>query len=225
MLRVIFSLFILLNCSAAFSQLYYLNLPPGHNKLVVGDHRIAGVVGSPYLNDEWSKGTITLHNGQIIEDLPMKYNVYLKEMHYQADNNVYVLGAPDSVLFINLGDRRFMYLPFEEKKTNTQKDYFELITGNVSQLLVRHTITRLESNYNIALNAGEKNDRLEPKSDYYLRKDNAILLIDKKGESLYQLLADKSKEIRKFVSDNRLSFNRGEDLKRIVEYYDSFYNQ
>lgn len=214
---------IIFNCGIAFSQLYYVHLPPGHNKLYVGDDRIPGVVGSPFLSDEWMNGNITLYNGRVINDLPMRYNVYLKEMHYQADNNVYILGSPDSVLFITLNDKRFMYLPFEEKKKETQKDYFEVVSGDVAQLLLRHTVNMLKSNYNIALNAGEKNDRLEHKSIYYLRKDNSNVLIDKKGESVYRLLADKSKELRDFASKNRISFTNEADLKKLVEYYNSFF--
>jgi hypothetical protein len=223
MLRVIICLSILVfNCSIAVSQLYYLNLPPGHNKLHVGDDRIPGIVGSPFLVDEWSKGNIILYNGKIIDDLPLRYNVYSREMHYQADNKVYILGSPDSILFITMNNKRFMYLPFEEKK-KAQKDYFELLTGDVAQLLIRHTVTLVKSNYNVALNAGEKDDRLEHKSIYYLRKDNSIVLIDKKGESFFRLLADKSKELKTFASRNKFSFTNQDDLKRIVDYYNSFF--
>jgi hypothetical protein len=223
MLRVTTCLSILIfNCSIAVSQLYYLNLPPGHNKLYVGDERIPSIAGSPYLVNNWSKGSITLYNGKVIEDLPLKYNVHSGEMLYHVDNKTYILGSPDSVLFITMNNRRFMYLPFEEKK-KMQKDYFEVITGDVSQLLIRHTVTLIKSNYNIALNAGEKDDRLEHKSNYYLRKERSVVLIDKKGESLFNLLSDKSKELRNFASQNKISFTNKDDLTRIVDYYNSFF--
>ncbi|MGE5406856.1 MAG: hypothetical protein ACM3NR_04005 [Methanosarcina sp.] len=213
---------LIFNCSIAVSQLYYLNLPPGQNKLYVGDKRIPGLVGSPYLSDDWSTGSITLYNGNVINNLPLKYNVYLKEFHYQADKNEYILGSPDSVLFITMNGKRFMYLPFEEKKIK-QKDYFEVLTGDESQLLLRHTASITKSNYNIALNAGEKDNRLEQKKLYYLRKYESIVLIDKKGKNLYNLLNDKSEELKQFSLQNHLSFTNEDDLKRIIDYYNSFF--
>lgn len=220
--RLSICLLVFLNSGIAFSQLYYLSLPPGHNKLYVGDDRIPGVVGSPYLVDDWSKGNITLYNGKIVNDLNLRYNVYLKEFHYQADNNTYILGSPDSILFVEMGDKRFMYLPFEEKKKSKQKDYFEVLSGDgTAQLLIRHTVMLIKSNFNVALNAGEKNDRLEHKSAYYLKKDNSIVLIDKRGQSLFDLLSDKSRELKDYAMKNHLSFTAKDDLMKIIEYYNS----
>lgn len=200
---------VLLNCGISSAQLYYVNLPPGHNKITLGDNRIPGMAGSPYLSDEWSVGNITLHNGNVIEKLEMRYNVYAGEIHYKYDGKVYILGSPDSVRYISLNEGRyFVYLPFTDKKKGMQKDYFEYLSGDVAQLLARHTVTVIKANYNVALDAGEKDDRLEHKSDYYLRKDKSIVLIDRKGENLLNLLSDKSRELRDFVSKNRLSYTR-----------------
>lgn len=217
-------LILLVTAGISTAQLYYVNLPPGHNKITLGDDRIPGVKGSPYLSDEWSMGTITLHNGSVIDSLEMRYNVFAGEIHYKHDGNVYILGSPDSVRYISMyGERYFVYLPYTDKKEGTLKDYFEFLSGDVAQLLVRHTVTKIKSNYNVALDVGEKDDRLEHKNAYYLRKDKSIVLIDRKGETVLDLLSDKSRELRDFVSRNRLSFTREADLKRIVDHYNSFH--
>ncbi|HAX92737.1 MAG TPA: hypothetical protein DCY25_02110 [Bacteroidales bacterium] len=169
-------------------------------------------------------GTITLHNGNMIDSLYMRYNVFNREIHYKHEGNVYILGSPDSVRYIMMYEGRyFVYLPFTDRKEGMQKDYFEFLSGDVAQLLVRHTVTRIKSNYNVAMDVGEKDDRLEHKNAYYLRKDNSIVLIDRKGQNLLDLLSDKSRELRDFVSQNRLSFTREADLKRIADHYNSFH--
>ncbi|HQG77076.1 MAG TPA: hypothetical protein PLS58_06280 [Bacteroidales bacterium] len=224
--RISFFIFILLiNLNLATAQLYYVNLPPGHNKITLGRDRIPGLAGSPYLYDEWEPGRIILHNGNVIDSLYMRYDVYAREIHYKAEGNIYILGSPDSVKSITLYSRHFEYLPFTEKKNTVQKDYFEVLTADGrAQLLIRHMVTRIKSNYNVALDVGEKDDRLEHKSLFYLRRDKTILLIDRKGKALMEMLIDKSRELENFVSQNRLSFTREADLKRVVDYYNSLYD-
>ena len=36
--------------------------------------------GSPFLFDDWINGTVTLISGEVIEDVPIKYNAYLDEL-------------------------------------------------------------------------------------------------------------------------------------------------
>ncbi len=160
-LRLNFCLAVLLfNCGILLPQLYYVKLPAGHDKIHTTNDRVPGLVGSPYLSDDWSKGSIALYNGDVIDDITLKYNVFKKEMLFQADGDIYVLSSPDSVLFITMGNRRFVYLPVNDRKKKSEKDYFEeLSDGDVCRLLLRHTASILKSNYNVALNAGEKDDR------------------------------------------------------------------
>lgn len=224
-LRLNFCLAVLLfNCGILLPQLYYVKLPAGHDKIHTTNDRVPGLVGSPYLSDDWSKGSIALYNGDVIDDITLKYNVFKKEMLFQADGDIYVLSSPDSVLFITMGDRRFVYLPVNDRKKKSEKDYFEeLSDGDACRLLLRHTASILKSNYNVALNVGEKDDRMEHQSAYYLRKDNLVVPVDRKGENLYRLLADKSAELRDFVKERNLSFASQDDLKQIIDYYNSFY--
>jgi len=223
-LRLNFCLAVLLfNCGILLPQLYYVKLPAGHDKIHTTNDRVPGLVGSPYLSDDWSKGSIALYNGDVIDDITLKYNVFKKEMLFQADGDIYVLSSPDSVLFITMGDRRFVYLPVNDRKKKSEKDYFEeLSDGDVCRLLLRHTASILKSNYNVALNAGEKDDRMEHQSAYYLIKDNLVVPVDKKGENLYRLLSDKSAELSDFVKERHLSFTSQDDLIQIIDYYNSF---
>lgn len=219
---IMFSSVLCLSCGVAFSQLYYVNLPPGHNKLVTTDERIPGIVGSPYFSDNWSKSEITLLNGKVINDLFLRYNVHSGEIHFQTDNKTYILGSPDSVVSIDMYDKRFVYLPYQEKRSAQKKDYFEVFSSDgMVQILIRHSRDVVKSNYNVALNTGEKDDRMVPKQTFYIRKENSNVEVDKRGDNVYELLKDRSGELKEFVKRNKISFTQGEDLKQLVEYYNS----
>lgn len=206
----------------SFSQLYTVQLPPGNNKILT-EEPTPGVVGSPYLQDGWSKGSVNTSNGKIIDNLNLRYDVYKKEIQFQADNKIYILSSPDSLNSVIIGSRRFIYLSFKDKKT-MQKDYFEELSPvNKSQLLMRHTVRIIKSNYNKALNVGNKDDRFEHRSYYYIRKGNVIALIDKKGNSFFTLFAESSQELKKYVQQNSLSFSNREDIEQIVTYCNSLY--
>lgn len=220
-LILVFIIVSFFNLQSVISQLTTLQFPPGHNKIYVSNIS-PDVEGSPYLFENWVNGEVVLSNGGVIRDIAMNYSVYRKEMHFQSGKNTYVLGAVDSVKLIKLDKRQFVYLPYIEKKKKVSKDYFEELTNpDEAQLLLHHSSVLLKSNYNAALDVGNKNDRLEYKSAYFLKKNDTVVQIDKDGSNLLSLLDDGSNRIREFVAANNLSFTNQDDLIRIVEYYNS----
>lgn len=216
---IYFVLFLFGTLGIGYSQTYRIELPVGYNKIYVSD-MLPGVDGSPYLWDGWVTGSVIFRNGKSIDSLSLRYNVHKGEMQFQTNNKIYIIGVPDSLNSVNIAQRTFVYSAFDDKgKYN--RSYFEVISKGKAQIFVRHLVQIRKSNYNAILNAGEKNDQLEHKEAYYIKKEYSVVLIDKKGKNLLQLLSDKSEEVSGFVKKNHISYTDKNELCRIADYYNS----
>lgn len=219
-LIVLFVALAVLSLHHVFPQNFKVQLPPGYNKISMTEE-IPGKEGSPYLLNEWLPGTILLNNGTKIEGLTYRYSVYRKEMQYQKENSAYAIGAPDSIKALWMDKRLFVYLTFTNE-SKTDKDFFEVLVDGKAKLLIRYVTEIIPANYNKALDVGNKNDQITIKETYYVQKDNeSPVLIDKKGKTIAQTLADQTEEIKKFTDKEHISFKKKEDLTRLIDYYNS----
>ncbi len=199
-----------------FSQGYRYELPVGHHKIVLIDSR-PNLDGSPYLSEDWQKGSILMKNGDTIVSIPLRYNVFKDEMQFQNEDKAYAIGSPDSIKKLMLGDLSFVYLGYNEDK-KLKKGFFEELSKGSACLLQHHYPVILPANYNVALNVGNKNDQLSLKKKFFLKKDNNVIEIDKKGKNFVSAFNLKGKDIQKYVKDNNLSFNKETDLIQITNF-------
>lgn len=193
-----------------------IQFPPGYNVIVKGEST-PNVIGSQYLSEEWKKGRITFNNGSMIDTINLRLNAYKNEMHFLDKGVEYTIGCPDKIKDIHIGSRKFIYAPYKEGNS-ILNGYFEVLVDGKTSLLVLFTVKRIESNYNIALSVGSKEDRLELCERYFFATGSSIIELDKKGNKLFDSLGNKSDVLRKKVKEERLSFKRKEDLAKIVSY-------
>ena len=208
------ALFMLGNTSNA--QNIKIKFPPGYNVVVQGE-RIPGVTGSQYLSEEWTKGRIILNNGNSIDSIDLRLNAYKNEMHYLDKGVEYLIGTPQNIKEITIDNRKFVYYPYVDGST-IQHGYFEVLVEGKTELLVLHYIIKKPSNYNQALDYGEKNDRLILSEKYFIKKGNTVIEHDKKGKNLTALAGDKGDQIKSKIKEDNLSLKTKEDLIKIVKY-------
>jgi hypothetical protein len=191
--------------------------PPGNNIIVNGE-RVPGIDGSEYLSEEWTKGRITMNNGAIIDTIYLRLNVYKNEMHYLYKNVEYSICSPENIRKISIGDRKFIHSLYKKDEGKNSQGYFEVLVDGKAKLLALYYITKINANYNVVLDAGNKNDRLELKERYFIATENSIVEIDKKGKCIFDNLGDKGDILRKRIKEEDLSFKKKEDLVKIITY-------
>jgi len=203
------------NCSLQ-AQTAKILFPPGQN-IKITNEKLPDVDGSQYLSDDWELGSINLTNGSSIDSIYLKLNIYKGEFHFRYNNGDYVIGSPENIKEVNMNGQKFIFSSnIDDGKV--KKNYLEvLVDGNV-ELLVLHYAKRIPSNYNVAMDAGEKNDRLEPDEKIYIKIGDNIIEHDKKGKKLLAALGNKSEQIKKEIENEDLSFKRKEDMIKIINY-------
>jgi len=193
-----------------------LHTPPGYNYLYTPDNIPKGSEGSPYL-DDWKLADIKLKNHKTISGVMLRYSVYSDQMLYQENNVAYTIGAPDSISEILLSNKVFIYREYQKAK-KTKKGFFELVLDGKVSLLNKYEIELIRANYNVALNSGNKNDRLILEQQLYLQLDNQIVPLDKK-DVLFEILQDKNKAVKDYMNKEKLSIKKQQDVIKILTYY------
>lgn len=176
-----------------------------------------GVEGSPYLGD-WQAADVYFKNGSVMNGLMVRYNVLKNQMMYQEKLQTYVMSEPDKISYLKFPDKKMIYLEYVDEK-GWEYGFFEVAQAGKVNLLVRYEIEVIPANYNVALMSGSKNDILSLGQKFYLQRGSDLVPITKKS-SLFQVLADKRAEINNYMSKERLSFKKKNDLMQLLEYYE-----
>ena len=198
------------------AQEFRIQSPPGYNFIYESNNLPKNVDGSPYLGD-WQQSELHLKNGNTISGIMMRYNVYTGQMIYKLDGKTYAIGTPDSIATIQFGNKNFQYKKFVVNDKVEQK-YYEIIVDDKISLYNEYEIIINRSNYNSALDVGDKNDKFVLKEHLYMIKGDRLIEIDKKRKIL-DFFADKKGEITEFIKQEKISYKDKEDMAKLVEYY------
>lgn len=174
------------------------------------------VVGSPYLNDEFVEGTINLKDTLPVK-LPMRYNIYRDEIEYQANGLNYVIGNPQSLNSVTLGESVMVYLPFVEKG-----GYFEVNELGKCTLLQKRLVKLKPAEEPKAIVGVAIPAEFVRKFDvYYLVVNETKSVKIKNMKSVLTALNDQQPKIKEFIKQEKINNVKKSNLIKIVKYYNS----
>jgi virulence-associated protein VagC len=187
--------------------------------------RGAEVKGSVYLNDDWIPSTVYLKPGNFsvdkFENIPVKVNLKTNELEIQTRDGIRILEALQIKAFewANSVDKhREQFVNCNTLTTDSNGlSGFCKVSGADVKLIRQDYLDVLKSNYNVAMDVGSKDDQIIKKFKLYLLRDNKIKPCNKK--TLYAVMADKAKEVKKFIKVNNLRITREEDARMVVDFY------
>lgn len=184
-------------------------------------HRIYNYEGSPYIDENWLDGRITLYNGQISDVHLLKYNLLTDELiFFHPDHQRMYLADRNSVkgfsLFSPASDtlyfERYQGLPSGFKLTSDS--YVQSLYQGTIRLFVRH-----QAKVDKANRLNERN-RVYAENYYFIMIENRPNEVRLKLRSVLRLFPEIKQEIRR--KSNLMSFrnNSEEDMITLVEWID-----
>ncbi len=203
----------------ASAQIFVMDLPPGHNK-VISAEKEKGLEGSPWLMEDWSPGTVRLISGKIIEGLSYRYNVYRNRLYFQYENAEFVISAPDSIDQLVLGGKIFVY-DNPDSLAKDKKRLMEIAVDGPARLYVNYYPFIIPANYNIVLGSGNANETVSVREAYLIKAGTTLTAVDKKGKNIPDAFADKKQEIDAFMKKMNFSVKKRSDIEKVVKYYNS----
>jgi len=201
--------------SLSLTDQFMTRMSYGRNNL-----RAAEIQGSPYLEKEYKIGTVLTDADILYKDVPLRYNCYDDVLEFQRNKVSYDLKPKTVVKRAEFGGQIFVYKDFESNG-GTDKSYFKLLAERKTSLCVRFSIKFYEQEP-LKAYANPQPARFDDlKETYYVSFDNSPAKKILNNKKLIEILADKKNEVESFMSKQKLSARKAEDLIKIIKYYNS----
>lgn len=186
------------------------------------------VKGSPYLFENWSKGTVKFMNGTVFEGM-LKYDQIEDELTFNSPSNEdEALGFKDPIIEFTIADptskdspkertfkKGFGTSPVDKQSNNL---FFEvLVEGNAH--LLKHTQKTIveQTPYNSATTV----QHIKEVVTYYLSENGSLTKFKPNEKQVLATLSAKATELQKHIKENDLNIKEEEDLKKLFVYYNT----
>ncbi|QHT67064.1 hypothetical protein GXP67_10595 [Rhodocytophaga rosea] len=176
--------------------------------------------------DIWYKGTLVLAEGDTL-DGDIHYELQSDLVQINTDNTIKTYSARQIWSFQvydpdMMTDRRFFALPYAVESSYKVPMLFELLTeGNVSLLAREKLVTENIPQYSY-WSSSRYYTRTRLSNDFFFGFENGrIRRYDGSKRDFFYLIKEKSGDVKKFVSENRLRYSDKYDLIQIINYYNS----
>ncbi len=179
------------------------------------------IEGSPYLYDDFEKGTLRTTSNVSYEGIPLHYNIYNDELEFKTpDNQILAMSTPEIIERVTFEEYTLEYIPYILAKKIKRGFFILLLEGDVS-LYAKPVIF-----FKQATEAGAYKDPTPPqfnrKNDsYFIRNGRDAAMEAENKKNLPDLFPDHRDEIESFIKKNKLSHRDPDDLKKLVSYYNS----
>ncbi len=188
--------------------------------VVRGNLKYSEIDGTPYLNDEFKKGTITTASGTLIDNLLLRYNCYSDQIEYLKADSILEL-APKSLVFrAEFDNRAFSYVKFRSSG-KYEEGFCEVLAEGKASLFCQYNIGFLPPSPGIPYGDSNKARFKLPVRYFYVSNGDNYVDLVKNKKDLIHILKDRKTTLGTYISLNKLSLSKGDDLIRIIDYYNS----
>lgn len=170
------------------------------------------IEGSPYLTDEFVKGTVFVENEKPYAAM-MRYNAYQDEIQVQGSDGISSLFKRDYI-WAEIGGETFRIQTYGDR-TGTSKGYFvELNRGNI-RLLKRIVREFKEGQPAVSSYSQNTPPRFDEKVTYYLvREKSPAREVRLRKKDILGFLS--SKEVETYVKENKLRLNSEKEVIQVL---------
>lgn len=147
----------------------------------------------------------------------LRYNIYEDQMEFIKGNQIYYLKKD-----VGRTVRFTKNLTYEVFEINGELRYFLVQTEGENILLTKQVVKYVDAlEPNSGYDRGRPADYKRKKDEFYLSTKNGITKLPTKKKKLLEFFGAKSSKIKTFLKKNRLGYKKAEDLKEIVNYYNT----
>ena len=187
--------------------------------------RAVDVEGNPYNEEGWMTASLLTGN-QRTKPLTLRFNLADDNIQVRRGDNITIIypfmidaievTVPEKKTFKN------GYLTFKEKNVNDETLFRVIHEGKVT-ILEKETVKLMKdvSSYGTAT----RQDYYNRSKRYYASKEDFFKKIKLRKKDILRLYPDNSKEIDRYVKQNKLKYDNEQNLMRILRYADSLTTQ
>jgi len=178
------------------------------------------ISGTPYLNNEFKKGTVLTSSGTLLDNYLLRYNMYDDQIEYIQEGVVYELAPKSLVKRAEFDGLIFVYIKYKNKG-NSSEGFCEVLVEGKASLYRKHKIKFIPPAQGLPYNESNPAHFAQPEEYFYVSTGYPHVSNLINNKELSKILIDKKSETDLFISKNKLSVKKGEDLIKIFKYYNS----
>lgn len=184
------------------------------------------VEGSPFFIEQMMKGAVILSEGKEYRNILVRINLLDFEVNYIGDKQIELVASTpirEVVLWDTLSNRdyRFVSSNFIEAAEKPEKGFYELLQAGRAELYKQHKKQLLESK---PYGSATVEQKIQTDIMFFVLKEKQWKRI-KKLKDLTALLNDKSADIAKFISDQKISGDNQANFESVIAHYNKLFNQ
>lgn len=178
-----------------------------------------GTEGTPYLNNDFKKGTV-YSNGSKFSNVPLRYDIHDDRIEFLQNGAVYQLDPNSPITKIVIDQDVFVVEKYEFKGKEKIGYLLRLDSGRAVLMAKLITIykERQEPTAMQYTAIPAKYTRLG--NVYYMKEANRIVQIESL-KKIAGLFADRQNELNSFIKSENLSLREETDLVKLFKYYNS----
>jgi|GEM_PF-3647803 len=233
---------ILLICSINNHLWAQLSLPQGRegsvrpfNEYVLSDwvlkhkDKYKDIDGSPFLNQQWTKGEIQTIKDERFQNVSLKLNLFegqlMHKNNFTGDSSV----VQESLLWaftIPVNDSVYQFERFDAKpplKNQPLRDFFIVMVRDKYSLLAKPTVNLQRATDNSLVNSVEKQkDRFVYRTAYFVKSpQNELIRLKNQKKTLQRIFGDQYKSCREFIDQKGFDWNKPQHLAELMTYYNN----
>lgn len=191
---------------------FVMELPPAP-KQTVGDY---------YLEDEWLLGNVLLTDSLKLESLYFRYNLKDDVFEIRTESDVKLLPGRRVLRFDwqqnqSLFDGEYIRADSYGLNGAQLNGFLKVVKGGQYSLATRHEFKLIPGNYNMALNVGEKNDRIVKEEVFYILYRNNLLRVDSSRKKFTEELEEfTGRDLGDYIKSRKVNPKNVEDLLLIT---------
>jgi hypothetical protein len=179
------------------------------------------IEGSPYLNEHFSKGVITLLDGTVLDSCLLRYNIFTDQMEYENEGTVYEVAPKLKVKRAQFDHHLFSYLRYKEKDKQEER-YFEVLAEGKVSLYKKRVVKFVPPAPSSAYNEAKQAFFELPQISYYVAKNGGETFLVRNKKALLKVFKSDKESMTTYISENGLSILKEGDLIKIVNQYNAY---
>ncbi len=197
------------------NQMAQLPMPPGER------------VNEVYMSNSWQKSIVSLYGSEEqIVGMPVKYELKTNTLEFNVSGEVKVMDVRrvKNLVLLDSVEKGHLYVNGKEYTCEAEmRTLLEVLASGKMSLYREPTYTIAKPNYNVAMNVGEKDEKIYRAENYYYAPGDGkkLTLLPTKKKAFAAVFSDKTEEVKKFMDDKNIKLSRREDLAKVFEFYNS----
>ena len=183
------------------------------------------IAGTPFLFDTWKYGILEINEKDVFSNVQLRLDLLGQQVHLKKTDGNEVIINPGAVKKITLFDSTgtvpalyFFECGFPSIDNQNANNFYQILCrGKIEFLKSQRKAVKEEKDSF----SGEIKKEFASYEDYYFFDKNKLQRLKRDKTSILNMMKDKNDNIESFVQANKISFKSIDDIKKLVDYYNS----